>query len=67
MDLDDRGRRTVPLWESGNIVSEGGVIDLVDEDAKEGGSLVVGIRLKLRVDLNDKRGSHCGEYAGLML
>jgi hypothetical protein len=32
------------LWESRRVVSERGVIDLIDQDAKEGGSFVAGIR-----------------------
>ena len=34
LDLDNCLGRTGPLWESGNIVSKGGVVDLVEKDAK---------------------------------
>ena len=49
-----RGRAS-PFWEGGNVVSERGVVDLVNQDPKEGGRLVAGIGFKLRVDLDDKR------------
>jgi hypothetical protein len=54
-------RRSVPLWESGNVVSERGVIDFVDKDAEEGGSFVAWVRLQLGIDLNDERGGDSGE------
>jgi hypothetical protein len=47
LDLDYRTGRSGPLWESGNVVSKGGFVDLVNEEAKEGGGLVVRIRLEL--------------------
>ena len=31
---------TSPLWEGGNVVSEGGVVDLVNKDSKQSGRLV---------------------------
>jgi hypothetical protein len=49
------------LWESGNVVSEGGIIDLVNQNTKKGGGLVIGITLELGVDLNDKCGCDCRE------
>ena len=61
MDLDHRARRTGPLWGSGDAASKRGVIDLVYKKAEEGGGLVVGIRLELGVDLNDKCGGDCRE------
>ena len=54
LDLDYGTGRAGPLWESGNIISEGGVVNLVDKDAKEGNGLIVGIGLELGVDLNDE-------------
>jgi hypothetical protein len=53
------------LWENWDIVPEGGVVDLIDENTKEGCSLVVWIGLKLRVDLDYKCGGDCGEQTGL--
>jgi hypothetical protein len=61
LDLDKRLRRSVPLWESGNVVSERGVIDFVDKDAEEGSSFVAGVRLQLGIDLNDESGGDGGE------
>jgi hypothetical protein len=40
LDLDERVRRSIPLWESGRVISESGVIKFVDNDAEEGGGLV---------------------------
>ena len=53
-----RGRGPVPLWEGRNIVSEGGVVDLVNKDAEEGSSLVVRVRPQFRVDIDDEGGSY---------
>ena len=50
-----------PLWESGCVASEGGVVDLVNQNTVEGGGLVVGIGLELGVDPNDKYGCDCRE------
>jgi len=43
------------LWESRNVVAEGGIVDLVDEDAEESCGLIVRVLLELRVDLDDER------------
>ena len=37
----------------------------MDEDAKEGGGLFVGIRLELGLDLDDECGCDSGEQTGL--
>ena len=42
------------MWESGNVVSKRCVVDLVNEDAEKSSSLVVGIGLELRVDVDDE-------------
>lgn len=55
------------MWEDRNIISECGVVDLVNEDAEEGSGFVVGIGLKLRVDLNDECRGDCREQAGLII
>ena len=66
MDLDNRARGASPLWESRNVVvSERGVVNLVNENTKESGGLAVGIRFELGVDLDDKGGSDCREQTGL--
>ena len=59
--------RAVPLWESGNIVSERSVIDLVNENTKESRGLVVWIGLELGVDLDDECGGNCREQTSLHL
>ena len=43
------------MWESGDIASESGVVDFVNENAKEGGSFVVWVGLKLRLKLDNER------------
>ena len=65
LDLDDRGRRTRPLWEGGSVVSEGGIVDLVDEDTEEGGGLVTRVRLELGLDVEDEGGRDGGEQTSL--
>ena len=67
LDINHRAWRTRPLRERGGVVSEGGVVDLVDEDFEEGGGPVTGVRSKLRVDLDDERGSDCRKQTSLML
>ena len=53
--------RAGPLWEGGSIVPEGGVVDLVDKDAEESGSLLTRIRLELRLDIEDESRGDEGE------
>ena len=65
LDLDDRGRRAGPLWEGGSVVSEGGIVDLVDEDAEEGGGLVTRVRLELGLDVEDEGGCDGGKKTSL--
>lgn len=55
--MDHRAGRSVPLWESGNIISEGGVVDLVNKNTKERSGFVARIGLELGVDLDYERGS----------
>jgi len=54
-----------PLGDCGNVITESGVVDLVDEDTEQGGSLFVWVRLKLRADLDDESGSDCGKQTSL--
>ena len=56
--MDHCGGRSVPLGESGNIISKGCAVDLVDEDAKERGGFVTRIGLESGVDFDDKRGGY---------
>ena len=65
LNLNHRTGWAGPLWEGGNVVSEGGVVRLVDENTKEGGSLVIGIGLELRVELDDKSGGDRREQTSL--
>ena len=67
LNLDDRVGRAAPLWESRNIVSERGVIDLVNKNAKESCGVVARIGLELGVDLDDGCGGDCREQTGLHL
>ena len=55
--MDDCLGRTGPLGKGGGVVSERGVVDLVNEDAKESGSLIARVGLELRLDIeNESRG-----------
>ena len=54
------------MRESGNVVSEGRVVDLVYEEPEKGMGLVVWIGLEPRVDLDDERGRYCREETSLM-
>ena len=56
---------TGPLWDRRGIGAESSVVDLVDEDAEEGGRLFIWVRLELGLDLGDERRSHGGEQTGL--
>ena len=58
-------RGTGPLRESRNIVAEGGVVYLIDQDLEEGGGLIVWIRLELGADLDDEGRSYGGKQTGL--
>jgi hypothetical protein len=50
LDLDYQVGRACPLWEGGNVVAEGGVVDLVDNDTVGSSGLVVRVRPEMRVD-----------------
>ena len=67
LDLDYRARRTCPLWEGRGVVSEGGIVDLVDEDTEEGDSLITRIGLELRLDIDDESRGDGGEKTSLSL
>ena len=59
--MDHRAERPGPLWEGGNVVSESGAINLVNEDAKEGGGIDVRVGLQLRIDVDDEGRGNCGK------
>ena len=61
LNLDDRTWGVKPLRECRNVAAESSIVDLVNEDAEEGGGFFVWIRLELGVDLNDEGGSDGGE------
>ena len=63
--MNDRARRASPLWEGWNVIAEGGVVDLVDEDAEESSGFVIWVRLEVRVDLDDECGGDGGEQTSL--
>ena len=63
--MDYRVGRPGPLWEGGSVVPKGGIINLVNENAEEGGGLVSGVRLKLRVDIDDEGGGDGGKQTRL--
>jgi hypothetical protein len=49
------------LWKSGNVVSEDGVVHLVDEDAEEGVGFIARVGLELRLGLGDRCGGGGGK------
>ena len=57
---------TGPLRKGGSVASERGVVDLVDEDAEEGGSLIARVGLELRLDIKDESGRDGGEQTSLL-
>jgi len=59
--MNDRARRASPLWEGGNVVTKGGIVNLVDEDAEESSGLVIGVQLEVRVNFDDECRSDGGE------
>ena len=63
--MDNCGGWAGPLWESGNLVSERGIVDLVNKDAEEGSGLVTWVGLKLGADLDDECRSDCGKETSL--
>ena len=65
LDLNYHMGRASPLWEGRRVVSEGSVVDLVDEDAEEGGSLVTRVGLELGLDVEDECGGDSGEQTSL--
>ena len=65
MNLDDCALGASPLRKGGDVTSEGGIVDLVNEHTEEGGRLVIGIRLQLRADIDDERGGHSRKETSL--
>jgi hypothetical protein len=67
LDLNYRTGRADPLWKGRGVVSEGSVVNLVNEDAEESGSLVVVVRLELRANIDDECGRDSRKQASLIL
>ena len=65
LDLDYRVGRACPLREGGSVISEGGIVDLVDEDAEECSSLITRVGLELRLDVEAKGRGYGGEQTSL--
>jgi len=65
LDLDDCAWGAGPLWDRGNVITEGSVVERVDEDTKENGCVFVRVRLELGVDMDDECGSNSREQTGL--
>jgi len=65
LDLDYCPGRAGPLWEGGSVVSEGSVVDLVDEDTEESCGLVIWVLLEVGLDVDDERRGDGGEKTGL--
>ena len=63
--MDYRAGRAGPLWENGDVVSKGGVVDLVKKNTEEGCGHVVRVLLEVGVDLDDERGGDGREQTGL--
>ena len=66
-DLDERVRRSCPLWDRRNAATESGTVHRVNKDAKESSRLVVRVLLELGMDLDDERGGYGGEETNLQL
>ena len=58
-------RGTGPLWDCGDVIAESSVVDLMYEDAEEGGRLLVWVRLEFGLNLDDECGSYGGEQTSL--
>ena len=65
--MDYRAGRAGPLRECRNVASEGGVVDLVKKNSKEGCGDVVRVLLEVGVDLDDECGGDGREQTSLQL
>ena len=65
MDLNHRAGRPGPLRDGRDVVSERGVVDLVDEDPEESCGFIVWVGLQLGVELDDECGGNCREQTSL--
>jgi len=65
LNLDSCIGRTGPLWDCRGVSTKSGVIELVEENAKESGGLFAWVWLEPGMNLDNEGGSHCGEQTGL--
>ena len=54
------------MWEGWNVVSERGVVHLVNKDAEESGGFVTRVGTEFRVDLNNEGGGYGREQTSLI-
>lgn len=65
--MDQRAGRACLLEKSGNVISECGVIDLVDQDPEESDGLVTRARLEFGVDCDNECRGNSGKQTSLIL
>jgi len=54
LDLHNWVWRASPLRNIGGVITKGGVVNFVDQDTEESSSLIIWVRLELRLDINDE-------------
>jgi len=67
LDFDYPAGRASPSWQGRGVVSEGGAVEIVDEDTEESCGYIVRVFLEVGVDLDDECGGDGGEQTGLSL
>jgi hypothetical protein len=58
-------RGTSPFWKGGNVVTEGGVVDGVNKNTEEGGSVFARIGVQLGIEVDDECGGDSREKTSL--
>ena len=66
LDLGDLVWGAGPLGNSGSVATEGSVVNLMDKNSEEGGSLLTRVGLELRLDVDDECGGDGGEQTSLL-
>jgi len=65
-DSDDLARWVfLNRWDGRSLTGDGGLIESEEDGTEEGGGLLVGIGLEVRVDIDDKRRADGGEQTRL--
>ena len=64
--MDHGAWRAIPLWESGDVVSKSGVVNLVNKDSEESGGFITRVGLEMGVDLDDECRGDSREKTSLM-